>query len=197
MRRITHSALPFLMSALMAVLLVGCGAATGPTSAPTPTSQLSSSPTSSAPGPTPTSQSGSSPTPSASPLPGPPSATPQPTTGGSSHPWEAYASGLASHFTKGDIASLEQPFVLEGDALPVSSGLVANFTPTGPTTGDYTFTNNIVAGGCVDSSSGTYTVTFFTASEGDIVMTGEATRVCGGVTVFDQVTEFHVAIRAQ
>jgi hypothetical protein len=107
----------------------------------------------------------------------------------------AFASGLASNFTRGDICSLEQPFVLEGDALPVSSGLVASFTPSSATTGAYTFTNNILDGECVDSSDGTYVVTFYGLGEGDIIMTGVATRVCQGVTVFNQTTETRVAIR--
>jgi hypothetical protein len=120
---------------------------------------------------------------------------PQQPTGVAVTSYQAFASGLASNFTKGDICSLEQPFVLEGDALPVSSGLVASFTPSSSTTGAYTFTNNILDGECVDSSTGTYTVTFYALGEGDIIMTGPATRVCRGVTVFSNITETRVAIR--
>lgn len=131
---------------------------------------------------------------------GPAGATSNPTqpqpTSASGTSWVAYASGLASNFTKGDICSLEQPFVLEGDALPVSSGLMASFTPSSSTEGAYTFTNNILDGACVDSSDGTYVVTFYTPTEGDIIMTGLATRVCQGKTVFSQTTETRVAIRA-
>jgi hypothetical protein len=169
--------MPFLISVLAALMLVGCAPAARPTPPPTPTFQPSSTPTLIVPAPQ-----------------APTSVPPQPTAVSSKF-WVAYASGLASNFTKGDICSLEQPFVLEGDALPVCSGLVASFAPTGPTTGNYTFTNNILDGACVDSSSGTYVVTFYTAAEGDIIMTGVATRVCGGVTVFSQTTETRVAIR--
>jgi hypothetical protein len=108
---------------------------------------------------------------------------------------QAFASGLASNLTKGDICSLEQPLVLEGDALPVSSGLVASFTPSSATQGDYSFTNNILDGEYVDTSSGTCGVTFYSYGEGDIIMTGVATRVCKGVTVFNQTTESRIAIR--
>lgn len=144
----------------------------------------------------------SSPRPPASSTPTPPvilsqiaTSVPTQPSGVSSPSYVAYASGLASNFTKGNICSLEQPFTLEGDALPVSSGLIANFTPASATQGDYTFTNNILDGECVDSSSGTYDVKFYTADEGDIIMTGDATRVCQGVTVFSGTTEFRIAIK--
>ena len=121
------------------------------------------------------------------------SAPTQPT--GSPTSYVAFASGLASNFTKGDICSLETPFLLEGDALPVSSGLVASFTPSSATQGSYTFTNNILDGECVDSSDGTYAVTFYSLGEGDIIMTGLHSRVCKGVTVFSQTSESRIAIR--
>lgn len=84
--------------------------------------------------------------------------------------------------------------MLKGDAPGVSSDLVATFTPTSPTQGTYTYTNNIV-GGCVDSSNGLYEVMFYALGEADIVMTGPTTRVCSGVTVFSDVTESRIAIR--
>jgi len=163
---------------MVALILAGCS------QQPTPLPQI-----------TPPPQATSTPTPSGT-LPQPGTSLPTQTRGVSGTSYVAYASGLASTFTKGDICSLAQPFVLEGDALPVSSGLIANFTPTSSTQGNYSFTNNILDGQCVDTSSGTYGVTFYTPDEGDIIMTGVATRVCDGVTTFSGTTEFRVAIRA-
>jgi hypothetical protein len=117
-------------------------------------------------------------------------------SGISSTAYVAYASGLATSFTKGNICNLEVPFVLEGDALPISSGLKANFMPTSSTHGDYTFTNNILVGGCADTSRGTYDIGFYSTGEGEIIMTGMATRVCEGVTTFSGTTEFRIAIRS-
>lgn len=109
--------------------------------------------------------------------------------------YEAFASGLASNFTKGEICSLEQPFGLEGDAPPVSSNFLGTFIPTSATHGSYAFTNNILNGSCFDSSSGSYEVIFYSLGEGDIIMTGLVTRFCGGVIVFSDVTESRIAIR--
>ena len=163
------------LSLPLALLLAGCApliaAPPQPASTPTPTS----------PGP----QAGTSASTSIPPQP----------TAASITQYEAFASGLASVFTKGNICSLEGPFQLEGDALPVSSGFVGVFTPTSSTQGSYTYTNNIVDGACVDSSDGTYEVIFYSLGEGDIIMTGLATRVCGGVTVFSDTTESRIAIR--
>jgi hypothetical protein len=180
------------------ILLSACSqAAISPTQ--TLAAQVTTQPqTSSTPAPsafvplwTPTLQASNTPTPTTF---APPTVIPTQLSGASGN-FVAYASGLASTFTKGDICSLEQPFVLEGSAPPISSGLIANFTPSSSSHGEYTFTNNILDGQCVDSSNGTYDVKFFTSSEGDIIMTGTATRVCQGVTTFSGTTEFHVAIR--
>lgn len=167
---------------MAALILVGCS--------PQPTLQAIPSPQA-----TPPPQASSTPTPV---IIVPQAATSVPTQqrSVSGTAYVAYASGLATKFTKGDICSLEKPFVLEGNALPISSGLIANFKPTDSTHGGYNFTNNILSGGCVDTSIGTYAVTLYSPSEGDIIMTGGATRVCGGVSTVIDSTEFRVAIRA-
>ncbi len=176
------SNLPFMLFLIYALMLSACGQAAG-TTAQTLTTQVSLP-----------SQASSTATATAI-VPQFATAVPTQQSGGSGTAFVAYASGLASNFTKGDICSLAQPFSLEGDALPVSSGFSSNFQPTSATQGNYTFINNISAGGCVDTSSGTYEVSFYSDSEGEIFMTGVATRVCEGVTTFSGTTEFRIAIR--
>ena len=168
---------------MMALILVGCSPQSTPRPQATPSPQV-----------TPPPQASSTPAPIGI-VPQAATSVPTQQRGVSGTAYVAYASGLATNFTKGDICSLEQPFVLEGNALPVSSGLIANFKPTSSTHGDYTFTNNILSGGCVDTSSGTYAVTLYSASEGEIIMTGAAKRVCSGVATVIDSTEFRIAIR--
>ena len=164
--------------ALLALALFGCSQGPVARPQPSPSPQMVSTATATVP------------VPQAAPV------TPTQPSGVAGQSYVAYASGLATTFTEGYICGLEQPFVLKGDAPPVSSGLVANFTPSSATQGTYSFTNNILEGSCVDSSSGSYTVSFYTPEEGEIVMTGDATRVCSGVTTFLGTTEFRVSIRS-
>ena len=115
--------------------------------------------------------------------------------------YEAYAGGYVSQFTEGGICSLEQPFHLAGDGPPNFIDFVGTFRPIFPTQGTYFFETDVVFTSgfstlaCTDSSSGTYSVTFYPLGEADIIMTGPSKRVCDGVTVFEAVTESRIAIR--
>jgi hypothetical protein len=124
-----------------------------------------------------------------------PANTIMPPTDVGSTSYEAYVGSLATNFTKGDICSLEAPFTLEGNYDVISSNLIANFTPTSATTGDYIYTFNIQDTPCDFTSEGTYQVNFYSSSEAHIFMTGVATLVCEGITIYSDTLPAYVAIR--
>ena len=139
-------------------------------------------------------------TPTPTPTPTPPAfgqgAVPAPTSGTSpATTYRAFASALASDFTKGDICSLEAPFHLEGNAPGVSRDLKADFTPITSEHGTFTYTQYITAGDCEASSKGTYEVEFRPNGEGDILLSGPITWVCKGQVITFPPSDIRVAIQ--